>query len=104
MRRADAPRIPQNHKHIATYVAFQNCSGVPLNKHKGAVMKVLRFKDVQAKVGLGRTTIWRLERAGEFPKRRELVRGLKGWLESDIDAWIQQRFGISAQNKSVGGR
>lgn len=53
--------------------------------------RVLRQQDVQAKVSLKRTTLWRMERAGQFPKRRQIAPGLSGWLESEIDEWIRNR-------------
>jgi prophage regulatory protein len=36
-------------------------------------------------------TIYRLELAGEFPKRRQLSKNSVAWLESDIDAWADSR-------------
>lgn len=33
----------------------------------------------------------RLERAGEFPKRLKLGKCRVGWLESEIQEWIEQR-------------
>lgn len=35
-----------------------------------------------------RSTIWRWERAGKFPKRRQISRGRVGWLASEIDAFL----------------
>lgn len=50
--------------------------------------RIIRYAEVQKKVGLSRTTIWRKERAGEFPKRISLGVGAVGWRESEINAWI----------------
>jgi predicted DNA-binding transcriptional regulator AlpA len=36
-------------------------------------------------------TIYRLERAGEFPARRRLGRNSVAWLDNDISAWIESR-------------
>lgn len=35
--------------------------------------------------------IYRLERAGKFPKRIRLGANRVGWLEHEIDAWIEAR-------------
>ena len=37
-------------------------------------MKLLRVTQVAAMTSLSRMTIWRLEKAGEFPARRQLGR------------------------------
>jgi len=53
--------------------------------------ELLRFKAVQQAVGLSRTSIWRLERAGQFPARRQLSANAVGWLKNEVDTWINNR-------------
>jgi prophage regulatory protein len=53
--------------------------------------RILRTKEVVERVGKGRTTIWREEREGRFPKRRVIGEGQVGWLESEITEWIRSR-------------
>jgi prophage regulatory protein len=48
-------------------------------------------KTLLQKVPLSPVTIWRLEKAGKFPKRRQLSPGRVGWLASEVDAWIESR-------------
>ncbi len=50
-----------------------------------------RWKDLSELIPLSRPTIWRLEKSGKFPKRRQLSPGAVGWLRSEIDAWLQSR-------------
>jgi prophage regulatory protein len=58
---------------------------------------LLRFPGVQVKTGgLSRTTIWRLERDGLFPKRRLVTGKIIAWDEAEVDEWIKSR------NKEVG--
>lgn len=57
---------------------------------------VLKRSEVVALVGLGFTTIWRLEKRGEFPARRKLSIGRVGWLHSEVQAWINERASILA--------
>lgn len=52
---------------------------------------ILRTADVMARVRLGRTTLWRLERLGDFPPRRRLGAGIVGWLASEVEHWIESR-------------
>lgn len=53
--------------------------------------RILRTKEVQQRVGLSRSTIWRLEQKGDFPTRVPLGIGSIGWLKSDIDTWLKTR-------------
>ena len=53
--------------------------------------KVLRNSAVTAKLGVGRTTLWRLIRAGDFPAPRQVTPTVIGWLESEVDRWLADR-------------
>jgi predicted DNA-binding transcriptional regulator AlpA len=39
--------------------------------------------------GMCYTTIYTLEKAGKFPKRRQLSPGRVAWLRSEVAAWLQ---------------
>jgi prophage regulatory protein len=54
-------------------------------------MKFIRPRMIKEKTGLSLSTVNRLEKLGEFPKRRKLSEGSVGWLESEIDAWAERR-------------
>lgn len=54
-------------------------------------LKLLRFDDVQERTGLSRSTIWRLEHRGVFPKRIQVSVNVVAWLEDEVVAWIQAR-------------
>lgn len=48
----------------------------------------IRFPDVRRIAGgLARSTIWRAENEGNFPKRRRISAGAVGWLRSEVEAW-----------------
>lgn len=47
--------------------------------------------DVKKITKLSRTTRWRLERRGEFPKRRQLSPNRVGWRRSEILEWVDER-------------
>lgn len=57
--------------------------------------KILRPKAVVQMVGLSRTTLWRLENAGQFPARRKISRAAIGWLESEVLKWMAEREKVS---------
>jgi prophage regulatory protein len=48
-------------------------------------------------VPLSDTTIWRMERRGEFPRRIVISSKRVAWRRSEIDVWLRQRATISAQ-------
>ena len=54
-------------------------------------MRVLRRRELVAKVGLSIMTIWRRERDGTFPRRVRLGCNSVGWIEEEVDAWLQMR-------------
>lgn len=54
---------------------------------------VLREKKVIDITGLSRTTIWRQEREGKFPRRIKISERAVWWLKSDILNWLENRKG-----------
>jgi prophage regulatory protein len=54
-------------------------------------MRFLRIRHVMQLTGLSRMTIYRLELAGKFPKRRRLSENSVAWLEADISQWVDSR-------------
>ena len=54
-------------------------------------LKLLRFPAVRERTGLSRSTIWRLERRGEFPKHHRIAPNIVAWIEEDVSGWIQER-------------
>ena len=55
------------------------------------MQKFLRQDEVIERTRLSRTSMWRLERAGTFPKRRQIIGSRIGWKESEISEWIETR-------------
>jgi prophage regulatory protein len=56
----------------------------------------LREPQVAAMTGLSKSTRWRLEKAGKFPKRRRLSARSIGWLFSEIKNWVRTRNAAEA--------
>jgi len=61
------------------------------NTHSQGADRFLREAEVKSVTGLSRTTRWRLEQAGSFPKRRKISTNAVAWLESEIHDWIAER-------------
>lgn len=53
--------------------------------------QIIRPRNLPTFTGLSKTTIWRLERAGDFPKRVKLSAGAVGYHLTDIQAWLATR-------------
>jgi prophage regulatory protein len=53
--------------------------------------RLLRKRAVCDRVQLSSTTIWRLQRAGRFPKSIRISAGAVAWREADIERWIAER-------------
>src|SRR5947209_713704 len=56
-----------------------------------AFLKLLRFKAVQERTGLSRSTIWRLEQRGAFPRHRQISANAVAWVEEEIIRWITSK-------------
>ena len=53
--------------------------------------RLVRLKEVQHRVGLGRSTIYRWMAEGRFPKPVQLGGHAVAWAEADVDDWIANR-------------
>ena len=58
--------------------------------------RLLGWERVHDLVGISRSTAWRLQRAGDFPKPVSLSPGRVGWWESELTAWKQSRGAVGA--------
>lgn len=54
-------------------------------------LSVLRRRQVEARTGLGRSSIYALIADGRFPTPIRLSVNTVGWLEHEIEAWIAER-------------
>lgn len=63
-------------------------------------LRFLRFPAVRAQTGLSRTTIWRLERQGDFPRHRRISRNAVAWAEHEVADWIRSKLGATSQQVS----
>ena len=56
----------------------------------------LRWPRVRQLTGLSRSTVWRLEKSGQFPARRKLSANRVGWSLIELQAWMQSRSAATA--------
>lgn len=53
--------------------------------------RVLRRPEVEERVGLARSTLYKLIGLKQFPEPIRLGTNAVGWLESDIEEWLASR-------------
>jgi prophage regulatory protein len=56
--------------------------------------KVLRLPGVQGITGLGRSTLYKAIKEGAFPPSIALGKRAVGWLESDVQEWLDSRIAL----------
>jgi len=59
------------------------------------VTAILRLPDVKARTGLSRSTIYLRIKEGKFPYPIGLGPRAVGWVESDVENWLDQRIAES---------
>lgn len=55
-------------------------------------LSILRRKQVEARTGLARSTIYERIKAGTFPAPISLGEKAVGWIEAEVDAWLQSQI------------
>ena len=63
----------------------------------GETMKenLIRLPDIMKITGFCRSQIYRLINHGEFPKQIQIITDLVAWLESELEAWMEERIRFS---------
>ena len=65
------------------------------------INKILRLRTIKEWTGLSRSTIYLMMKTGSFPKSISLGARSVGWLESDIQAWVDSRIATRNAAKAV---
>lgn len=58
----------------------------------GGEIRMLRLPAVKRITGLGKTKIYELQAAGDFPMRVQLTAHCVGWVERDVQNWLSRRI------------
>lgn len=54
-------------------------------------LQIIRPKELAELLSVSQVTLWRMEKRGELPKRKQISSRAVGWLESDIKEWLENR-------------
>ena len=60
---------------------------------------ILRLPNVKSRTGLSRSTIYLRVKAGTFPAPRSLGTRAVGWIESEIQQWLEEQTKTSRIEK-----
>ena len=55
-------------------------------------MRLLRWPEVRALVPFSRSTVTRLEQSGAFPRRLRLSPNVVGWVDTEIQSWLERHM------------
>jgi len=58
-------------------------------------LKIVKRKEVESITGLSRSSIYQKIKNGTFPKAIKLSERSVGWLESEIQDWLNERIAAS---------
>jgi prophage regulatory protein len=72
-----------------------------VNDKKSPPVKMLRRKEVEERTGLKRSTIYDHVKRGTFPRPIHLGPKVIGWIESEVDAWIDLQIELTRTNQAV---
>ena len=89
----DPPRRPRYREHpprAGRAKRSEAATDQPRNGKTRAPTRILRLPEVQARAGLSRTTIYRWRVAGRFPQAVPLGTRNVGWIESELEEWIER--------------
>jgi len=59
--------------------------------------RILRMAELKVRIGLSRSTIYEAINQGNFPASISLGARAVGWLESDVDKWLENRINASRE-------
>ena len=54
--------------------------------------RIITQKELASRVPYSSVQIWRLEKAGTFPRRIQLGPNRIGWVEAEVEAWLRKRL------------
>lgn len=62
---------------------------------------ILRRKQLIEIIGISYTTLWRMEKAGDFPARIRLGRRAVGWHLDEVEEWLKTRERYQAKGNAT---
>lgn len=73
------------------HTPVRGAEATPGHPGQGTPDRLIGTAEVCRITSLSRTTIWRLERAGNFARRRKIAPNRVGWILSEVLLWMTER-------------
>lgn len=54
-------------------------------------LKIVRPAELAESLSVSTVTLWRMQKRGELPPKRQISSGVVGWLYSDLEEWLKER-------------
>ncbi len=54
-------------------------------------LKIVRPAELAELLSVSTVTLWRMQKRGELPPKRQISSGVVGWLYSDLEEWLKER-------------
>jgi prophage regulatory protein len=91
-KKIESSETDDNSKEVSMSITTETCLEEKFSKSSPSTKRnIARPRDLPNLTGLSRTTIWRLERAGDFPKKIKLSAGAVGYFRHELDEWLESR-------------
>jgi prophage regulatory protein len=55
-------------------------------------MEIISIKKTCERIGVSRSTLWAMTREGNFPRPVSITDKRRGYVASEIDAWVKARM------------
>ena len=56
--------------------------------------RLMGARELHERIPYSPVQIWRLEKVGQFPRRVKLGANRVGWLESEVERWLEERLAL----------
>ena len=89
--RTKVPRPPIPRELPERELPAESAALESLPASSNAPIRILRLGQVIEVTGLGKTKIYELQAAGQFPMRVQITAHTVGWVEHEVQAWLASR-------------
>lgn len=63
--------------------------------------QIIKLPEVVKTTGLARSTIYKLISENSFPKQIKLTSFSSGWIQSEVNKWIEERIALSRNMEAI---
>ena len=79
------------HTGVFVVLLFVSPGTRPRTGREAVSSRIIRPEELVDRLGISRTTLWRLQKRGEFPPPLQLSPNAVGWSEAEITEWLESR-------------